>query len=172
MQAACAGTTQVIVVTATPVNSPVVQVVTVIITPTPVVVSGDTPQPPLVTTEPPGGVNVEQTLTVQAAQFMLTSQAGQAQSALTVQAAQAMLTAQAAQAAQAMLTVQAAAVLTAQAQAQQQAVQQQDGVWSEVPGGGTTNVALAATNFNHKLYVFAKRIQDTRIYFNTTASGY
>jgi hypothetical protein len=93
LQVACAGSTQVIVVTATPVNSPVIQVVTVIITPTPVVVSGDTPQPPLATTEPPPGVNVEQTLTVQAAQFILTSQAGQAQSALTVQAAQAMLTA-------------------------------------------------------------------------------
>jgi hypothetical protein len=127
-------------------------------------------------------------LTVQAAQFMLTSQAGQVQSALTVQAAQAMLTAQAAQAAftaqsaqamltaqaaqtQAALTAQAAAALTAQAQEQQQAVQQQDGVWNEVPDGGTTNVALAAINFNDKLYVFAKGIQNQRVYINSTSGG-
>lgn len=50
LQAACAATSQVIVVTATPVNSPVIQVVTVVFPPTPVVVSGDMPQPPQVTT--------------------------------------------------------------------------------------------------------------------------
>lgn len=105
-------------------------------------------------------------LRVQAAQLLLTFQAGQAQSALTVKAAQAMLTVQAAQAA---LTAQAAAGLTAQAQAQQQAVQQQDGVWSEVLGGGMTDVSLSAANLGGRLYLFANGIQDTRIYVNPHA---
>jgi hypothetical protein len=34
-----------------------------------------------------------------------------------------------------------------------------------VPGGGTTDVSVAATSFGDKLYLFAKGIEDKRIYF-------
>src|SRR4030042_1157797 len=39
--------------------------------------------------------------------------------------------------------------------------------WAQVPGGATTDVALAAAAFNNKLYLFAKGIDDKRIYFDT-----
>jgi hypothetical protein len=39
--------------------------------------------------------------------------------------------------------------------------------WAQVPGGGTTDVALAATVFNSKLYLFGKGINDKREYVNT-----
>src|SRR4030042_14694 len=38
--------------------------------------------------------------------------------------------------------------------------------WGQVPGGATTDVALAAATFNDKLYLFAKSIDDKRIYLN------
>ncbi len=39
--------------------------------------------------------------------------------------------------------------------------------WSEVAGGGTTDVALAATEYQQKLFLFAKGINDRREYVNT-----
>ena len=40
--------------------------------------------------------------------------------------------------------------------------------WVEVAGGGTTDVALAAAEFNNQLYLFAKGINNNKlIYVNT-----
>ena len=39
--------------------------------------------------------------------------------------------------------------------------------WTQVPGGATTDVALATAAFNNQLYLFAKGIDDKRIYLNT-----
>ena len=43
-----------------------------------------------------------------------------------------------------------------------------------MPGGGTTDAALAPVVFNSKIYLFAKGINDKRIYVNTydTASSW
>ena len=38
--------------------------------------------------------------------------------------------------------------------------------WTQVSGGATTDVALAAAAFNNKLYLFAKGIDDKRIYLS------
>src|SRR4030043_36626 len=38
--------------------------------------------------------------------------------------------------------------------------------WTQIPGGATTDVALAAAAFNNKLYVLARGNGDKRIYFN------
>ena len=38
--------------------------------------------------------------------------------------------------------------------------------WAQVPGDGTTDVALAPVVFNNKLYLFAKGIDDKRINLN------
>ena len=34
--------------------------------------------------------------------------------------------------------------------------------WREVPGGGTTDVALGAANYNGKVYLFGKGLADRR----------
>lgn len=39
--------------------------------------------------------------------------------------------------------------------------------WTEVPGGGTTDVALSASTFAGKVYLFGRGINDSRIYLNT-----
>jgi hypothetical protein len=38
--------------------------------------------------------------------------------------------------------------------------------WMEVPGDGSTDVALAAVVFNDKLHVFSRGIKDDRMYFD------
>src|SRR5262249_617478 len=43
--------------------------------------------------------------------------------------------------------------------------------WQEVPGGGTTNVALAATATSDTLYLFAKGKDDKQVYVNTKRWG-
>jgi hypothetical protein len=44
--------------------------------------------------------------------------------------------------------------------------------WTEVQGGGTTNVSPAAASLGNRLYVFAKGINDNRIYVNSAADGH
>jgi hypothetical protein len=44
--------------------------------------------------------------------------------------------------------------------------------WAEVQGGGTTGVAAAAAAFGERLYVFAKGVNDDRIYVNSAKEGY
>jgi hypothetical protein len=39
--------------------------------------------------------------------------------------------------------------------------------WTQVPGGATTDVVLAAAAFNNQLYLFAKGLDDKRIYLDT-----
>jgi len=43
--------------------------------------------------------------------------------------------------------------------------------WGEVSGGGTTDVALSAAVFGNRLYLFAKGIDDKRIYVNSYDGG-
>jgi hypothetical protein len=44
--------------------------------------------------------------------------------------------------------------------------------WIEVPGGGTTDVAVATAVFKGRLYLFGKGIQDRRVYVNSTADDF
>lgn len=40
-------------------------------------------------------------------------------------------------------------------------------VWSEIEGGGTTDAALATAVVGDRVYVFAKGIDDKRVYVNS-----
>jgi hypothetical protein len=45
------------------------------------------------------------------------------------------------------------------------------GGWKEVEGGGTTDAALGAASLGNRIYVFAKGINDKRIYVNSVVAG-
>src|SRR5205809_7869290 len=45
------------------------------------------------------------------------------------------------------------------------------GAWREVPGGGTTDVALGAANYNGAIYLFGKGIADKKVYVARANGG-